>query len=175
MIDDKEIPEDLKGDLVPEIDPKKLFDEKEYSTIIIGTEGASKKDLHNADYATIVVNKESTREEKDEALKHLKENNAQAFLISAIKKTDDPELKAPLVAACWETGLDFSKDYLFFVELIGHEDFYVSFEAFTVIQEMETDQHTLGRAMDILKAVKAPNTNVNAAIEYILEKLNTTD
>jgi len=175
MIDDKDIPEDLKGDLIPEIDPKKLFDEKEYSTIIIGTEGASKKDLHNADYATVVVNKESTREEKDEALKHLKENNAQAFLISAIKKTDDPELKAPLVAACWETGLDFSKDYLFFTELIGHEDFYVSFEAFTVIQETETDQETLGRAMDILETMKEPTANVSAAREYIRKKLNASD
>lgn len=175
MIDDKDIPEDLKGDLVPEIDPKKLFDEKEYSTIIIGTEGASKKDLHNADYATIVVNQESTREEKDEALKHLKDNNAQAFLISAIKKTDDPELKAPLVAACWETGLDFSKDYLFFVELIGHEDFYVSFEAFTVIQEFETDRDTLVQALDLLKAVKKPNANVKPAMDFLQEKLNATD
>ncbi len=175
MIDDKDIPEDAKGDLIPEIDPKKLFDEKEYSTIIIGNDGASKKDLNNADYATIVVSKDTTREEKDEALKHLKENNAQAFLISAITKTKDPDLKAPLIAACWETGLDFSKDYLFFTELIGHEDFYVSFEAFTVIQETETDRETLGRAIDILEALKEPNANVSAAKEYIREKLTTAD
>lgn len=175
MIDDKDIPEELKGDLIPEIDPKKLFDEKEYSTIIIGNDGASKKDLQNADYATIVVNQESTREEKDEALKHLKDNNAQAFLISAIKKTDDPKLKAPLVAACWETGLDFSKDYLFFTELIGHKDFYVSFEAFTVIQETVTDRETLGRAMDILNAMKETTTNVSAAREYVRETLNAAD
>lgn len=175
MIDDKDIPEDLKGDLIPEIDPKKLFDEKEYSTIIIGNDGAGKKDLQNADYATILVNKDSTREEKDEALKHLKENDARAFLLSAITKTKDPELKAPLIAACWETGLDFSKDYLFFTELIGHEDFYVSFEAFTVIQELETDPDTLNKALEVLSALKEPNTNAGAAIEYIREKLNAAD
>jgi len=175
MIDDKDIPEDLKGDLIPEIDPKKLFDEKEYSTIIIGNDGAGKKDLQNADYATILVNKDATREEKDEALKHLKENDARAFLISAITKTKDPELKAPLVAACWETGLDFSRDYLFFAELIGHEDFYVSFEAFTVIQETETDRATLSQALEALSALKAPTANVSTAIEYIREKLNAAD
>jgi hypothetical protein len=177
MIDDKDIPEDLKGDLIPGIDPKKLFDEKEYSTIIIGTEGGSKKDLHNADYATIVVNKDSTREEKDEALRHLKDNNAGAFLITAITKTKDPELKAPLIAACWETGLDFSKDYGYFVELIGHEDFYVSFEAFTVIQEMEAfiDNDTINRSLAVLNAMKDPNVNVTGAVEYLQNKLNATD
>lgn len=177
MIDDKDLPEDLAGDLIPEIDPKKLFDEKEYSTIILGSDNAGKKDLANADYATILVNKDSTREEKDEALSHLKENNATAFILSAITKTKDPELKAPLIAACWETGLDFSKDYLFFAELIGHEDFYVSFEAFTVIEEMEAtiDIDTLRKALIILEAVKDPNVNVTGAIEHIQQKLNAGD
>lgn len=49
------LPEELKGDIVPEIDPAKLFDEKEYATIIIGSEGMSKKDTSNADYVTALV------------------------------------------------------------------------------------------------------------------------
>ncbi|MBI3520258.1 MAG: hypothetical protein HY062_13005 [Bacteroidetes bacterium] len=73
------LPEELKGDIVPEIDPNKLFDENEYSTIIIGSEGMSKKDTQNADYVTVLVSSRSSREEKDEALIALKENNAQAF------------------------------------------------------------------------------------------------
>ncbi len=96
MIDDKDLPEDLKGDLIPEIDPEKLFDEKEYATIIIGSEGMSKKDTGNADYVTLLVSSKSTREEKDEALKLLKENKAQSFILSAITKTKNPAQKR-----CW--------------------------------------------------------------------------
>lgn len=175
MIDDKDIPEDLKGDIVPEIDPAKLFDEKEYSTIIIGNEGLSKKDSSNADYVTILVSSKSTRDEKDEALKLLKENNAGDFIINAITKTKNPDQKALLVAACWETGLDFSKDYLFFIDLICHENFAVSFEAFTVIQEMgaEISQDTLRKALDTLNQCSTANkTTLNDARELIQQQLN---
>jgi hypothetical protein len=86
-IDPNDLPEDLKGDIVPEINPEKLFDENEYSTIIIGNEGMSKKDTNHADAVTVLVSSKSSREEKDEALKYLKENNAQAFILSAITKT----------------------------------------------------------------------------------------
>ena len=171
-IDD--LPEDLKGDIVPEIDPEKLFDEKEYATIIIGSEGMSKKDTSNADYVTALVSSNSTREEKDEALKALKENNAQAFILNAITKTKNLGQKALLIAACWETGLDFSKDYLFFIDLISSKDFIVSFEAFTVIQEMEAeiDKATLQSSLTILKKVKEPSVTLTDAIQLIEQKLN---
>jgi hypothetical protein len=171
-IDD--LPEDLKGDIVPEIDPEKLFDEKEYATIIIGSEGMSKKDTSNADYVTALVSSNSTREEKDEALKALKENNAQAFILNAITKTKNLGQKALLIAACWETGLDFSKDYLFFVELISSKDFTVSFEAFTVIQEMEAeiDKTTLQSSLALLKKAKEPSVTLTDAIQLIEQKLN---
>jgi len=171
-IDD--LPEDLKGDIVPEIDPEKLFDEKEYATIIIGSEGMSKKDTSNADYVTALVSSNSTREEKDEALKALKENNAQAFILNAITKTKNLSQKALLIAACWETGLDFSKDYLFFIDLISSKDFIVSFEALTVIQEMESeiDKTTLQSSLALLKKVKESTVTLTDAIQLIEQKLN---
>ena len=175
MIDDKDLPEDLKGDIVPEIDPAKLFDEKEYATIIIGSEGMSKKDTNNADLVTLLVSSRSSREEKDEALKLLKENNAQAFILNAITKTKNLDQKALLIAACWETGLDFSKDYQFFIDLICHENFIVSFEAFTVIQEMEAeiDQSTLHKALDTLNKCKNGNeVTLSDAKELIKQKLD---
>lgn len=173
-IDPNEIPDELKGDIVPEIDPSKLFDEKEYSTIIIGSEGMSKKDTNNADLVTILISSRSSREEKDEALVILKENKAQSFIISAISKTKNPAHKALIVASCWETGLDFSKDYQFFIDLICSTDFLVSFEAFTVIQEMESeiDETNLQSALVKLKKVKEPGVSVSDAIHFIEQKLN---
>jgi len=173
MIDDIDIPEDLKGDLIPEIDPQKLFDENEYSTIIVGAEGMTKKDSHNVDYLTVLLSKASTREEKDEALINLKENKAQEFIIGAISKSKNLAQKARLVAVCWETGLDFSKDYLFFINLICDADFLVAFEAYTVISEMmvDTDEAVLDTALKILKKQSNPSVAVTDAILLIEQKL----
>lgn len=175
IINPDNLPEELKGDIVPEIDPAKLFDEKEYATIIIGSEGMSKKDTSNADYVTVLVSSKSTREEKDAALLALKENNAQSFILNAIAKTKNLEQKALLIAACWETGLDFSKDYMAFIDLICQENFIVSFEAYTVIQEMEAeiDQSTLQKALDLLnKNTKGNEITVNDAKDLITQKLS---
>lgn len=174
MIDEKDLPDDLKGDLVPEINPEELFDEEQYSTVIIGNDNASKKDLENADYITVLISSKTSREEKDDALIKLKENNAQAILIKAINKTKNGVQKASVIAACWETGLDFSKDFLFFIELICSNDLIVSLEALTVIQEMETviEEEKLKKAMDLLNKVSTPNLSVLDAIDFINQKLS---
>lgn len=170
-----ELPEELKGDIIPEIDPAKLFDEKEYATLIIGGDDGSKKDIQNADFISIIISNKSTREEKDEALVKLKSNKANALLLSAISKTKNLQQKALIVAACWETGIDFSKDYLVFVDLICSTDFNVSFEAFTVITEMdaEIDKKTLLKAEEILKPFITKNEHAKDALEMIKEKLNS--
>lgn len=175
MKNKEEIPDDLLGDIIPEINPEKLFDEKEYSTLIIGSEGMSKKDTDNADLLTLLISSKSTREEKDEALVQLKINKAQDFIMSAISKTKKIEHKALLVSACWETGLDFSTHFQTFIDLIGHENFAVSLEAFTVIQEMETEiePDLLKKALVTLKKVKVPSLSVSDAIELITQRLNS--
>lgn len=174
MIDEKDIPDEIKGGLVPEINPEELFDEKQYSTIIIGDDTINKKDSVNADFIATLVSPRTTREEKDEALISLKENNAQAFMLSAITKTKKPEQKAIVIAACWECGLDFSKDFLFFIDLICSNDFHVSLEAFTVIQEMETiiDKERLQKARELLNNVESPNMSVKDAIVFVNQQLD---
>ena len=174
MKNTEELPEDLLGDIIPEIDPKKLFDEKEYATLIIGSEGMSKKDTNNADLLTLLISSKSTREDKDTALIQLKDNKAQDFIMSAIIKTKKLDHKALLISACWETGLDFSKHFQTFIDLVGHENFAVSLEAFTVIQEMETEiePDLLKKALLTLNKVKQPTISVSDAIELINQRLN---
>ena len=174
MKNKEELPDDLLGDFIPEINPEKLFDEKEYATMIIGSEGMSKKDTNNADLLTLLISSRSTREEKDEALVQLKENGAQNFMMNAIIKTKKVEHKALLVSACWETGLDFSNHFLTFIDLIGHENFAVSLEAFTVIQEMETEiePELLKKALVILNKIKEPSLTVSDAVELINQRLS---
>lgn len=85
-IDDKDLPEDLLGDIVPEINPEKLFDENEYSTLVLGSDNTLKKDTDSIQAIEVLINKTSTREEKDEALIQLKENKAQGVLVNAIEQ-----------------------------------------------------------------------------------------
>jgi GH24 family phage-related lysozyme (muramidase) len=169
-----DLPEELKGDIVPEIDPEKLFDEKEYATLIIGNEDGSKKDILNADLITVLISEKTSREEKDEALVLLKTNQAKDMLLKAISKTKNAKQKATIIAACWETGLDFSKEYLTFIELICSSDFNVSFEAFTVITEMENevDKETLMKAITILKPHCEKNNLAKELTDMITTNIN---
>ena len=170
-----ELPEELKGDILPEINPEKLFDENEYSTILIGKEGISKKDANNSELLTILISKKSTREDKDEALRELKDNNSQAFLINAITNTKNIEQKTSLIASCWETGLDFSNYFTFFIDLICDKEFLIAFESFTVIQEMNAviNPDLLNSSLNKLKECVHKNAIVNEAIQYIETILNS--
>ncbi len=174
MINETELNEDLSGDIIPEINPEKLFDEKEYSTIIIGNDSTNKKDIELVDYITIMISPKTSREEKDEALLALKQPKAKEFLINAISKTKKTEQKTVLIAACWEIGLDFSSHYQFFIDLICTNNFLVSFEALTVIQEMEAEitKEEERLAIEKLTKVNEPNVSVTDAIELITNKLN---
>lgn len=169
----EEIPEELKddllSDLVPDIDPEKLFDENEYSTLVLGSENTLKKDTDSIHAIEVLISKTSTREEKDEALIQLKENKAQGVLVNSIEQVKKIEQKAQLVAACWETGLDFENYFLNFLELTTHTDYVIALEALTVLQEMEADIDLtrLQKAITQLKAVKNKSVIVSDAIALV--------
>lgn len=155
--------------------PEKLFNEKEFHTVIIGKEGLSKKDADKADWLTILISDEATREDKDEALKFLKEHQAADFMIEAIKQTEDePGAKAKLIAACWETALDFSAYYVFFAELVAGNDYHCAIEAYTVLETLDTNigKPVLEKALAILKNAKNKTPIVADAIVLVEEKLN---
>jgi hypothetical protein len=154
--------------------PDKLFDEKEFNTVIVGKEGLTKKESAKAEWLTILLNKESTREEKDDALKLLKEKEAADFIIKAIQKTKNAEDKATLIAACWETGLDFSAYYTLFAEIIAGGDYLCAIEAYTVLETIEStiDKPVLESALKTLNSAKDQNQLVSDAIGLIQQKLN---
>lgn len=142
-------------------DPKKLFNEEEYNTLIINRDGFSKKQNDVADLIHTLLEKNTTRLESEEIFKTLKEKNAQEVLVNAIKQCDRMSEKIKLTAACWESCLDFSNHFLFFVELACHNDFALSMEALTVVENCEEpviNQEVLTQALVITKNSKSPNT-----------------
>jgi hypothetical protein len=142
-------------------DPKKLFNEEEYSTLIINRDGFSKKENNLADLILVLLEKNTSRAESEEIFKILKEKNAQELLVNAIKQCERINEKIKLISACWESCLDFSNYFLFFVELACNNNFELSMEALTVVENCEEpliNQDVLAKALIITKNSKSPNT-----------------
>jgi hypothetical protein len=156
----------------PEIDPAKLFDESEFNTIIVGKEGV----LIPSDKSEylVLLDETSTREEKDEALKQIKEQNDPKLLVDAIRNLADPKKKAILISACWETGMDFSSHLIFFTELACADDFAVAMEASTVILESESiSKADADKAIEIVNRKLDTNPTTAPILTDILGHLNT--
>lgn len=151
-------------------DPEKLFNEKEYSTLIIKRDGFSKKENSSADLIEGLLDKERTREECEEIFLKLKENNAQEMLVNAIRSAGRAEEKAILAAACWESGLDFSAHYLFFVELATSDHFRLAMEAITVVENCEgtIDEATLKQALNMAEKSSSKNQSLTEDLIAII-------
>jgi len=167
-------PDDLLNELLDEdaLDPKKLFDEKEYNTLIIDRGGFSKKENNTADLLESLLEKNITRVESEEIFSKLKEMNAQKLLVDAIRNAERIEEKIILTATCWECGLDFSDDFIFFVELSCHENFQLAMEALTVVEynDSELTKELLNDALDIAKNTKSKNTHL---INDLVQNINS--
>jgi len=155
---------------------QKLFDENQYHTIFVGNEGndESKDVITNLiDLLTLTENKDF----KEEALLTLKREKAGDLLIHAIENPKSKEVKAIIVAACWESEINFSNNLPFFVELVMNGDYLVSLEAMTVIENMEGpfEDNSLPEAIKTLKKFKAKLTDekqvlVNDLVDVLLQK-----
>jgi|WetSurMetagenome_2_1015567.scaffolds.fasta_scaffold111143_1 hypothetical protein len=70
-------------------------------------------------------------------LDDIKDKGAIPFIIEAIRDEKNKYILKNLVESCWQNGLDFSQFLPIFTDLLigGSEE--VSFEAFTVVENME--------------------------------------
>jgi hypothetical protein len=120
-------------------DIKKYFDPKEYSTAIIGLENEEFPVL-NEDKITALISlltDPANKEIKEEALVTLKKEKGGELLLTAIASPKSDNKKHILIAACWESEINFSKYLPFFVLLALHDDYLISIEAVTTIETME--------------------------------------
>ena len=78
------------------------------------------------------------RESRPDVLSLLKENESQSLLLDIISDEEYQKQRPALIAACWETGLDFSKHLEKFIDLLGDKntDDFSAIEIATVIDEM---------------------------------------
>lgn len=155
-------------------DPKKLFNEEEYSTLVVKRDGFSKKENSTADLINSLLEKENTREEDEEIFLKLKAANSQKIILSAIQETNRLSDKIKLVAACWECGLDFTEYFTEFVTLATHPDFQLALEALSVVESTEgtIDESTLTKALQIAESAGKENPDlIHDLVENIKSRI----
>lgn len=140
----KETPEN-KPENTPEKheDAEKLFDESQYNTITVGAEDEKEKSpLKEENFVKTLLNllDSGNPEDKDAALDLLKKENAVDYLMGAVKASQNNDKKAVLLAACWESGLNFKGHHDFFMDFAVHVNPLVSLEAITVL---DTNRETI--------------------------------
>jgi hypothetical protein len=143
-------------------DPEKLFDKENYNTLTIALNADSLFKEKDVDVLIDLLDPQLSREDKENKLKQLKDNKQQKLLIKAVQEAETSEDKAKLLCICWESGLDFKNDFLFFVEQTCDDDYMVSLEAFTVAENIEdvNDEETLTKAILILDNSKTGNKQI---------------
>ena len=153
------------------INPEKFFNEEEYNTIKIGAEAGEKKQSDAANELLALL-ASKTIGEKDVALDLLKKEKAVTLLVDAVKECKSPKNKALLIAACWESGMDFKAHLDFFAGLAHDADLFVSMEAVTVLSENigDIDKNQAQQLINMLN--KTPEDHFNAQlIQDVVERL----
>lgn len=119
---------------------QKYFNPKEYATKIVGNGEEQEPMVSDNDKLQQLIElltDPANKEFREETLLTLKKEKAGALLLAAILSKKGAKHKAQLVAACWESEINFSDKLDFFVDLACDADYLVSLEAMTVIENME--------------------------------------
>ncbi len=83
-------------------------------------------------------------------IRDLKSQPAVSQLSPAIHEIKDPEKKRELVAACWQSGLDFSEHLDRFLHIFTRGDYMTALEAFTVIENSLPYLHDASRLEELV-------------------------
>jgi hypothetical protein len=122
--------------------------EKEWMNILEGSDPAriitAIYEIRNAGSVKILpflfnlIHKKTDPEVRNEILKlmgEIKSQDAVPLIAAALDKNDFGDYLPAFVAACWQSGLDFSKHLRVFAGLFIQADYKTALEAFTVIEE----------------------------------------
>jgi len=67
----------------------------------------------------------------------LKSQASAAVVVGLIQTTTDKQTLKMLASTCWQSRLNYIDNFELFIDLIIHEPFEISFEAFTLLENFE--------------------------------------
>ena len=85
-----------------------------------------------------LIHRETPGDIRSEILKLLSDikwQEAVPMIVASLDEMDFGEYLPAFVAACWQSGLDFSNHLIIFSRLFIHGDYITSLEAFTLLEE----------------------------------------
>lgn len=107
------------------------------------------------------------RNMKDDVLALLKNNDAADILVEILKTKEYAKHQPVIAAACWESGIDFSRHLSFFVDMAISGDMDTCVEAMTVIQQMNGPFDAATVKQEIDKVQAAPPGEKTALLSEI--------
>jgi hypothetical protein len=119
---------------------KKYFNSKEYATTIIGQSDDVSAPVTSEDKISTLISlltDPANKDVKEETLLTLKKEKGGDTLLLVIASPKAKPVRHLLVAACWESEINYSKYLPFFILLAMDDDYLISLEAITVIENME--------------------------------------
>jgi hypothetical protein len=157
-------------------DLAKYFNSKEYSTTIVGETEDVNFPVTNEDKISSLISlltDPANKEIKEEALITLKKEKGGDTLLLAIASPKANNVRNILVAACWESEINFSKYLPFFILLALDENYLISLEAITTIEYME-GPFTEKDITEAIKKVKAFKKDITTERQVLLNDLIVT-
>jgi hypothetical protein len=158
-------------------DLKKYFNSKEYATAVIGLDGISTPATPSEDKISTLISlltDPSNKDVKEETLITLKkEKGGDEVLLLAIASNKAKAVRHIMVAACWESEINFSKYLPFFILLALDEDYLISLEAITVIEQME-GPFNVNDVNAAIRKIKDFKKNITSERQVLLNDLATT-
>jgi hypothetical protein len=89
-------------------------------------------------YLFDLIHQETPIEVRNEIFKllgEIKSPEAVPVIVECLERKDFGEFLPSFIAACWQSGLDFSNHLRIFAELFIHGDYITSLESFTLLEE----------------------------------------
>jgi HEAT repeat protein len=115
-----------------------LWSEDEKTTLKAIRELRSKGSIHYIPELLKLLNKttsETVEKELVRFLSDVKDTAAIPFILDGLRDRDLAGARGNIVSACWQSGLDFSRDVELFIQLFLEGDYHTALESFTVIEE----------------------------------------
>ena len=157
-------------------DFKKYFNSEKYFTKILGNDTEENQlDVGESKISNLIslLTDPINKSFKELTLLTLKKEKSEGILLLSIASPKAKNIRHMLIAACWESEINFTRYFPFFILLAIDTDYMVSLEAITVISSMEGPFNKV-EVQEAIKKVKIARDNSTSERIVLLNDLLDT-
>ena len=114
-------------------------------------------------------------DEINKLLSTVKDKETTKSFIDAVENEEYKSIRKLVLAACWQNGLDFSNYLPVFIDVIINDNWENAFEAFTIIDNLESlpEQKTVKQSIDKIESAMENATEQKAYfLQEVLAKIS---